>query len=259
MDTLRLLFSVHGSLFLHWPFFIGPIASSVSRCFKVLLRSVPRYPLWFYLGEGFACLAESSLSLCTFVFYSGCLSGFGLLFLVFPSWLCVWDPLPSFLFLPGFFWSSLLVGVVPFLFLCFSSRSAFLSCLLILYLLSFAVFFFPFLHELLGCFLPWFGVSPFRVSLPSSFVSQLVPLGLVLPLLIPVFSFGLFFVSLVNPLVLLASPLDLSLACSFLVPLLFFFSPPGVPCSFVHYLTQNVLFLVSLVAARRVKVLQPVF
>ena len=39
-----------------------------------------------------------------------------------------------------------------------------------------------------------------------------------LPLLIPAFSFGLFFVSLVSPLVLLVSPLDLSLACSFLVP-----------------------------------------
>ena len=146
MDTLCLLFSVHGSLFLHWPFFISPIASSVSRCFWVLLlRSVTHYPLWFYLGEGVARWTEFlSLSLCTFVFYSGCSSSFGLLFIVFLSWLCVWDPLPSFLFLPGFVRSSLLVGVVLFLFLCFSSRSAFLSCLLFfLHLLSFAILPFP--------------------------------------------------------------------------------------------------------------------
>ena len=91
---------------------------------------------------------------------------------------------------------------------------------------------------MLGRFLPWLGVSPFQVSVSSSFVSpQLVPLGFVLPLLIPAFSFGLFFVSLVRPLVLLVSPSDISVACSFLVPLLISFSPLGVPCSFVRDLT----------------------
>ena len=144
MDTLRLLFSIHGSLFLHWPFFIGPIASSVSRCFRVLLlRSVTRYPLWFYLSEGVSRWAEFLL----FLFVPSCSAPVVrqalVCFLVFPSWLCVRDPLPSFLFLPGFVRSSLLVSVVPFLFLCFSSHSPFLSCLLILHLLSFAVLPFP--------------------------------------------------------------------------------------------------------------------
>ena len=144
MDTLRLLFSVHGSLFLHWPFLIGPIASFVSRSFRVLLlRSVTRYPLWFYLGDGVACWAESLFFLfvpscstpvvrqalvCCFLFFLlGSLSGF----LSLPSSFCLGS------FGPLYWWVSFPSS------LCFSSRLAFLSCLLNLHLLSFAIFPFP--------------------------------------------------------------------------------------------------------------------
>ena len=73
-------------------------------------------------------------------------------------------------------------------------------------------------------FLPWLGVSPFPVSLPSSFFVSpyLVPSGSVPPLLVPTFSFGLFFVSLVRPHVLLVSTLPLPFAYLFLVPLSLF-------------------------------------
>ena len=179
-------------------------SSSVSCCFRVLLlRSVTRFPLWFYLGEGVARWAESLLFffvpscstpvvhqalVCCFLFFllgsmsgilslpsSFCLGSFGLLYwwVSFPSSFCVYLP------------------VQP-------------SCLVCWFCIYCPLPFFPFLHEVFVGFLPWFGVYPFRVSLPLSFVSpHLVPLGFVLPLLIPAFSFSLFFVSLVRPLVLL--------------------------------------------------------
>ena len=76
-----------------------------------------------------------------------------------------------------------------------------------------------FVHEVLLCFLSSFRISPFRLSLPWSVVSlHLVPSGFVLPLLFPDFSVGLFFYSLVYPLVWFASPLGVSFPCSFQVP-----------------------------------------
>ena len=145
MSALRLLYSVHGSLFLRWTFFICTISSSVSSCFRVLLlRSVTRSDLRFYLSDGVARWDESLL----FLFAPSCStlvvsSAFGQLFHVFLPSLCIRNLLPSFLFLPGFVPSSLLVGVVPFICSAFSFRLAFLTCMLPLLLLSFAFLPFP--------------------------------------------------------------------------------------------------------------------
>ena len=154
-----------------------------------------------------------------FFFFLGSVSGIFSL----PSSFCLDS------FRPLYWWVSF-----PSSFLCFSPCSAFLYCLL-----PFAS---PvlchsslFLHEVLCRFLPWFGFIPSGSLFPRPFVSpHLVPLGFVLPLLLPAFSFGLFFISLVRPLVLLVLPFSLSLACSFLVPLLISFSPLGVSCTFVR-------------------------
>ena len=177
-----------------------------------------RYDLWFYLSDGVAHWAESLL----FLFTPSCSSP-----VVRQTLVCCF--MFSFLalypgsspFLPLFAWvcSVLCIGGCHFLPLSVFFFSFGLPVLFVAFCRYCPLPFFPFLHEVLGRFLPWFGVSPFRVSLPSSFVSpHLVHLGFVLPLLIPAFSFCLFFVSLVRPLVVLVSPLDLSLACSFLVP-----------------------------------------
>ena len=153
------------------------------------------------------------------MFNSGCSSDFGLLFHVFFSFLALYPG--SSPFLPLFAWvrSVLSLGGCRSLPLSVFFFSFGLPILFVAFCPYCPLPFFPFLHEVLGRFLPWFGVSPFRVSLPSSFVSpHLVPLGFVLPLLISAFSFGLFFVSLVRPLVLLVSPLGYSSSCSLLVP-----------------------------------------
>ena len=53
--ALRLRYSVSGSLFLHWTFFICAITSSVSGCFEVLLLwSGTRLDLRFFLSDGVA-------------------------------------------------------------------------------------------------------------------------------------------------------------------------------------------------------------
>ena len=70
--ALRLIYSVHGSLFLHWPFFVCAITSYVSGCFRVLLLWCgTRSDLRFSLSDEVARWAESLVSLCPFVFYSG--------------------------------------------------------------------------------------------------------------------------------------------------------------------------------------------
>ena len=158
-----------------------------------------------------------SLSLSIFVFYSGCSSDLVCCFMFFllgsvsgifslPSSFCLgsFHPLSWWVSFPSSFCVFLLVRP---------------SCLFVAFCLYCPLPFSPFLHEVLGRFLPSFEVSPFRVSPPLSFVSPYsVPLGFVLPLLALAFSFSLFFVSLVCPLVLLVSSLGFSLACSFLVP-----------------------------------------
>ena len=118
---LRLLYSVHSSLFLHWPLFVYAIASSVSGCFKVLLlRSVTRSDLRFSLNDEVACWDESLLFLCAPSSSTPVvLSSFSRLFPVFPPCLCIRNFLSSVLFLPGFVPSSLLVGVVPSIFSAF--------------------------------------------------------------------------------------------------------------------------------------------
>ena len=101
------------------------------------------------------------------MFYSGCLSNSGLLFHIFPPWLCVRDLLPSFLFLPGFVPSSLLVGDVPFLFSVFFilvRPSCIVCCLLPL--LSFAVLPYSSMRFFVVCFLD----SGLSLPGPSSLV-----------------------------------------------------------------------------------------
>ena len=197
VSVLRLLFSVRGSLFLPWPFFVCTIASSVTRCFRVLLLwSVTRSDLRFYLSVEVARWNMSLLFLSTpshsipvvrqtwsavSCFCSLAVSGFFSL----PSSFCLHS------FRPLYWWVSF-----PSSFLCFSSSSAFLFCLLpfastVLWHSSL------FLHEVLWHFLPWFGFLPSGSLFPRPFVSpHLVPSGFVLPLLVPAFSFGLLFVSL---------------------------------------------------------------
>ena len=152
------------------------------------------------------------------MFFSSCSSSFGLLFLLFLlSSVSGIFSLPSS-FCLGSFCHLCWLGSFPSSFLCFPYRSAFLSCL---GLFAPAVLCHSslFLHEVLLCFLPCFRISPFRLCLLQSVVSfHLVPSGFVLPLLFPALSVGLFFGSLVCPLIWLVLPLGFSFPCSFLAP-----------------------------------------
>ena len=121
VSARRLLFSVPGSLFLRWTFFVCTITSSVSRCFRVLLlQSVTRSDLRFYLSDGVARWDESLLFLfapscstpvvrqtlvCSFMFL---LLGFVSRFFSLPSSFC-----PDS-FRPFYLWVSF-----PSSFLCF--------------------------------------------------------------------------------------------------------------------------------------------
>ena len=232
MSALRILSSVHGSLFLRWTFFICTIASSLSHCFRALrLRAVTRSDLRFYLSNEVAHWDE-------FLFFLFALRVLRRLFVrLWPavSCFCSLALSPGYSpFLNLFAWlrSILFIGgcrSLP-LFCVFSSFSAFLFCLLpfastVLCRSSL------FLHEVLWHFLPWFGFLPSGSLFPRPFVSpHLVPSCFVLPLLISAFSFGLFFVSCASS----------RLACfalgpflHLLVPLLISFSTLSVPCTFV--------------------------
>ena len=121
MFTLRLLYSGRGSLFLRWTFFVCAITSSVSGCFRVLLLwFVTRLYVRFSLSDRVARWDGSLLFLIAPSSSTPVVSsGFGRMFPVFPPYLCIRNFLSSFLFLPGFVPTSLLVGVVPFLFSAF--------------------------------------------------------------------------------------------------------------------------------------------
>ena len=97
-----------------------------------------------------------------------------------------------------------------------------------------------FLHRVLRGFLPWFGVSPFRVLFPRRYVSpRFVTSGVVLSFLVPAFSFGLFFISLVRPHRLAGFSLGpfLRFLVTLLIPLLSF-SPLGISCTFLEVFPQ---------------------
>ena len=102
-------YSVRGSLFVRFPFFVSAITSSVSGCLRVLLhRSVTRSDLRFSLSDGVAHSDESLMFLfaplssapwfhqafvkCSLVFIPVAISGvFSLPFRIsawFPSALC---------------------------------------------------------------------------------------------------------------------------------------------------------------------------
>ena len=191
--ALSLISSVRGSLFLHWPYFVYAIASSICGYFKVLLlRSVTRSDLQFSLSDEVARWDESLLfflapSLSTPVVSSG----FSRMFPVFPPCLFIRNFLSSFLFLPGFHPLSWWVSFpsyfqrffsfgLPYLFAAFTSPVLFRSsvgCFAVSFL---GLGFLPsgYLFPRPYVFLPWFGVSPFRVSLPSSLcLSALGPFG----------------------------------------------------------------------------------
>ena len=171
--ALRLIYSVCGSLFLHWTFFVCAITSSVSGCFRVLLlQSRTRSDLRFSLSDEIARWDESLLFLfapssSTPVVSSGFGRMFHFFLLVSVSGIF---SLPSSFCLDSFRSLHLWVSF-PSYFLCFSFSSAFLTC-------SLPFPFFRFLHGVLCGFLPWLGVFPFRISLPSFLcLSMLGPFG----------------------------------------------------------------------------------
>ena len=240
--SARLLSSVRGSLFLIWAFFVCTASSSVSGCLRILLlKSVTHLDLRFSLSDRVAHWDESLMFLfapssSTPVVSSGFCRMFPGCHLCF----CLQDFLSSFLFLPGF--------VPPSIGGC-RSRHLFYVFLFVrpywiigCFCLSCPLPFFSFLHGVLCCFLPYFGISPFRVAYlsPSPSVSpRLVPLGFVLIVLVPVLSFGLFF-SLVHPRRIACFSLGpflrfLVTGSSLLVPLRLSFSPLGVSCLFLVF------------------------
>ena len=160
------------------------------------------------------------------MFYSGCFVRLWSDVSCFSS-LALYPESSPFLFLFAGFRSGLSIGgcCSLHLFCVFSFRSAFLTCLLPLPLLSFDVLPFPAWGAL------WFPSLVRGFSLPSIssrvlffflfffWSLHLVSLGFVPPLLVPAFSFGLFSVSLVRPHVMLVLTLSLSFAYSFLAPL----------------------------------------
>ena len=230
------IYSVRGSFFLHWPFFVYAVASSVSGCFKVLLlRSVTRSDLRVSLSDEVARWDKSLL----FLFAPSSstpvvLLGFSRMFPVFPRCLCIRNFLSSFPFLPGFVLSSLLVGVVPFLF------SAFFFSFDLPYL--FVAFTFPVLScssaSSIGYFVVSFlglGFLPSGYLFPRPSVSQrLVSSGVVLPFLVLDFFLWAPSSLLCGLTVLLVSALGLSFSSSFLVPL----------SLFIFYLSFRLVFLV---------------
>ena len=149
VSALHLLYSVLGCLFLRWTFFVCTIAASVSSGFRVLLLwSVTRPVLFLFAPPCSTPIVLSALVCCFMFFLLGSVSRIFSL----PSSFCLSS------FHPLYWWGHSLPLFCVFLLV----RPSFLVCYLCLYC---PLLFFPFLHEVLGRFLPWFRVSPFQVSL----------------------------------------------------------------------------------------------
>ena len=239
------LFSSLFSLSLHWPFFITPVASSVS------LLQVPSpsvcglFRSIVFLGVRVARWDVSLL----FLFAPSCL---------LRLFVCLWSAVSSFSFLalcPGSSPFLPLFAWVPSVFSVGGGHSLPLFCVFLTVRLSCIVWgFSPPLSFAILPFPPR-GASLFPslvryFSLPdiSSVVHCLFPLGpfgfCATSFVCGLFLWTLLHLSFVCPLFRLVSPLGFSFPYSFLVPLLVF-SPLDDVGAFVYALSQVILFLVS--------------